>query len=162
MDAAGEGEGLAGGGGEGMKTVADFWEDHCVECGEPVCFKSCPKFRRGAHGRCERVEMPGGGCARFRERADGVAGGSEALECVERAAGADRPLAAEGSEMDSFPLRAGSVRDLQKLKMALCAPLLQIERDACEVALCGFVEKSGRACHGGSKRRRGCAPSQQG
>ncbi|MBQ7234675.1 MAG: HAD-IIIC family phosphatase [Kiritimatiellae bacterium] len=67
MDAAGEGECLAGGGGEGMKTVADFWEDHCVECGEPVCFKSCPKFRRGAHGRCERVEMPGGGCARFRE-----------------------------------------------------------------------------------------------
>ena len=91
-----------------------------------------------------------------------VAGGREALECVERAAGADRPPAAEGSEMDSFPLRAGSVRNLQKLKMALCAPLLQIERDACEVALCGFVEKSGRACHGGSKRRRGRAPSQQG
>ena len=40
-----------------MKVVADFWEDHCVECGEPACFKSCPKFRRGTHGRCERVVL---------------------------------------------------------------------------------------------------------
>ena len=50
-----------------MKVVADFWEDHCTECGEPACFASCPKFRRGAHGRCRRVEFPGGGRVRFRE-----------------------------------------------------------------------------------------------
>lgn len=51
----------------GMKVVADFWEDHCVECGEPACFASCPKFRRGAHGRCERVVFLPGGAVRFGE-----------------------------------------------------------------------------------------------
>ena len=35
----------------------DFWEDHCTECGEPDCFKTCPKFRRGGHGRCERLVL---------------------------------------------------------------------------------------------------------
>ncbi len=40
-------------------AVIDFWEDHCTECGEPDCFWTCSKFRRGAHGRCERVVMDG-------------------------------------------------------------------------------------------------------
>lgn len=49
-----------------MKVVADFWEDHCAECGEPACFASCPKFRRGAHGRCERVVFSPDGAVSFR------------------------------------------------------------------------------------------------
>ncbi len=44
----------------------DFWEDHCTECGEPDCFRTCPKFRRGAHGRCERV-LADGDAISFRE-----------------------------------------------------------------------------------------------
>ena len=44
----------------------DFWEDHCTECGEPDCFRTCPKFRRGAHGRCERV-VAEGNMVSFRE-----------------------------------------------------------------------------------------------
>ena len=47
--------------------VVDPWEDHCVECGEPECFKTCPKFRRGAHGRCERVLMRGEDGIKFLE-----------------------------------------------------------------------------------------------
>ena len=50
-----------------MNIVADFWEDHCVECGEPACFKTCPKFRRGDHGRCRRLESGEGGIVRFLE-----------------------------------------------------------------------------------------------
>lgn len=50
-----------------MNIVADFWEDHCVECGEPECFKSCPRFLRGGHGRCERVEFLGCGHVKIRE-----------------------------------------------------------------------------------------------
>lgn len=52
---------------ERMKVVADFWEEHCVECGEPACFKTCPKFRRGAHGRCERIIFGDSGLVTFRE-----------------------------------------------------------------------------------------------
>ena len=47
-------------------TAIDFWEDHCTECGEPDCFRTCPKFRRGAHGRCERV-VADGDMVSFRE-----------------------------------------------------------------------------------------------
>lgn len=50
-----------------MKVVADFWEEHCVECGEPACFRTCPKFRRGAHGRCERILFGDFGLVKFRE-----------------------------------------------------------------------------------------------
>ena len=50
-----------------MRMVADFWEDHCVECGEPACFASCPKFRRGAHGRCARVAFSPDGAVKFDE-----------------------------------------------------------------------------------------------
>ena len=67
MDAACTGENMAERGYREMKFVADFWEDHCVECGEPACFASCPKFRRGAHGRCNRVEFLDNGRFRFRE-----------------------------------------------------------------------------------------------
>ena len=50
-----------------MKVVADFWEDHCVECGEPACFRTCPKFMRGPHGRCERIVRRDDGSLSFRE-----------------------------------------------------------------------------------------------
>lgn len=36
--------------------VPDFWEEHCTECGEPDCYKSCPKFDRAPTGRCRRFE----------------------------------------------------------------------------------------------------------
>lgn len=50
-----------------LRVVADFWEDHCTECGEPVCFRTCPKFRRGAHGRCSRVSVGRDGAVTFDE-----------------------------------------------------------------------------------------------
>lgn len=34
--------------------VIDPWEEHCIECGEPECYKVCPKFKRSAMGRCAR------------------------------------------------------------------------------------------------------------
>ena len=67
MDAESESRGLAKGGIGALKIVADFWEDHCVECGEPLCFASCPKYRHGAHGRCERVVFGKNGRVRFHE-----------------------------------------------------------------------------------------------
>ena len=39
-----------------MKTVASFWEEHCLECAMPLCYRTCRMFERGWHGRCVRVE----------------------------------------------------------------------------------------------------------
>jgi FkbH-like protein len=36
--------------------VIDPWEEHCIECGEPECYKVCPKFQRSAVGKCARFE----------------------------------------------------------------------------------------------------------
>lgn len=36
------------------KVCVDPWEEHCVECGEPDCYRTCAKFVRSAAGRCAR------------------------------------------------------------------------------------------------------------
>ena len=38
---------------EGMR-IADFWGEHCVECGAPFCYSSCDKFSATRTGRCRR------------------------------------------------------------------------------------------------------------
>ena len=38
------------------RVVADFWEEHCTECGEPACYRTCAKFNRAPNGRCRRFE----------------------------------------------------------------------------------------------------------
>ena len=38
------------------RVVADFWEEHCTECGEPACYRTCAKFSRAPNGRCRRFE----------------------------------------------------------------------------------------------------------
>lgn len=44
--------------------VIDPWEEHCVECGEPACFRTCQKFLPAPTGRCRRfargIEWQGG------------------------------------------------------------------------------------------------------
>lgn len=35
-------------------VAASFWEEHCTECGEPDCYRTCAKFTRGRGGRCRR------------------------------------------------------------------------------------------------------------
>jgi len=32
------------------------WEEHCVECGQPECFKTCRMFERSYDGKCKRFE----------------------------------------------------------------------------------------------------------
>lgn len=39
-----------------MKTVAGFWEEHCLECAMPACYGTCSMYERGWHGRCVRVD----------------------------------------------------------------------------------------------------------
>jgi len=34
---------------------ADYWEEHCVECGAPQCYSSCEKFAKAVDGRCARI-----------------------------------------------------------------------------------------------------------
>ncbi len=36
------------------RVVADFWEEHCTECGEPACYRTCRKFMLAPNGRCRR------------------------------------------------------------------------------------------------------------
>lgn len=43
-----------------MRVVADFWEEHCVECGEPECFASCGKYAAARTGRCNRFSSDTG------------------------------------------------------------------------------------------------------
>jgi len=38
----------------------DAWEVHCIECGEPDCYRSCGKYRPSRTGRCGRMETDGG------------------------------------------------------------------------------------------------------
>ena len=38
------------------QVAASFWEEHCTECGEPACYRTCPKFVKGRGGRCRRFE----------------------------------------------------------------------------------------------------------
>jgi len=32
------------------------WEEHCVECGQPECFKMCRMYERSYDGKCKRFE----------------------------------------------------------------------------------------------------------
>lgn len=32
------------------------WEEHCLECGQPYCFKTCKFYERGFDGKCRRFE----------------------------------------------------------------------------------------------------------
>lgn len=43
-----------------MNTVADFWEEHCIECGEPDCYASCAKYAPARTGRCRRFSYDTG------------------------------------------------------------------------------------------------------
>lgn len=33
-----------------------IWEEHCVECGQPECFKTCRMYERSFDGKCKRFE----------------------------------------------------------------------------------------------------------
>ena len=35
--------------------AASFWAEHCVECGAPVCYKTCNKFKASPSGCCRRL-----------------------------------------------------------------------------------------------------------
>lgn len=32
------------------------WEEHCVECGQPYCFKTCQMYERAYDGKCKRFK----------------------------------------------------------------------------------------------------------
>lgn len=36
------------------EVAAAFWEEHCTECGEPDCYRTCLKYVKGRGGRCRR------------------------------------------------------------------------------------------------------------
>ena len=38
------------------RVAASFWEEHCTECGEPECYRTCAKYVKGRGGRCRRFE----------------------------------------------------------------------------------------------------------
>lgn len=33
-----------------------MWEEHCLECAAPSCFKTCPHYKSRSDGRCKRFE----------------------------------------------------------------------------------------------------------
>ena len=33
-----------------------LWAEHCLECGAPLCYSTCPKFRKRKDGRCQLFE----------------------------------------------------------------------------------------------------------
>ncbi len=40
-----------------MKSVAwSFWEEHCLECAQPVCYTTCPLYVRRADDNCARFK----------------------------------------------------------------------------------------------------------
>ena len=43
-----------------MSIVADFWEEHCIECGEPACYATCAKYIPARTGRCKRFAYDSG------------------------------------------------------------------------------------------------------
>ena len=43
-----------------MRVVADFWEEHCIECGEPACYATCSKYISARTGRCKRFSFDTG------------------------------------------------------------------------------------------------------
>ena len=53
-----------------MNAVADFWEEHCIECGEPDCYVTCAKYVPARTGRCKRLSFDTG--AGLREFSNGL------------------------------------------------------------------------------------------
>lgn len=43
-----------------MNVAVDFWEEHCIECGEPDCYASCPNYVPARTGRCGRLSSDSG------------------------------------------------------------------------------------------------------
>ena len=38
------------------RIVPTIWEEHCLECSPPECYKSCEKYRRREDGSCIRLQ----------------------------------------------------------------------------------------------------------
>ncbi len=38
-----------------VPILAAVWEEHCVECAMPLCYRNCPKFEKALDGRCRRL-----------------------------------------------------------------------------------------------------------
>ena len=38
----------------GCRTGVITWEEHCIECGQPYCFKTCKMYERAFDGKCKR------------------------------------------------------------------------------------------------------------
>ena len=38
------------------KTGIITWEEHCIECGQPYCFKTCKMYERAFDGKCKRFK----------------------------------------------------------------------------------------------------------
>ena len=38
------------------KTGIITWEEHCIECGQPYCFKTCKMYERAFDGKCKRLK----------------------------------------------------------------------------------------------------------
>lgn len=38
------------------RTGVIVWEEHCVECGQPYCFKTCEMYERSFDGKCRRFK----------------------------------------------------------------------------------------------------------
>lgn len=51
------------------------WEAHCVECGQPACFRTCQMFERSFDGKCRRFDF---GIVPFRN------GGKDLFACAFR------------------------------------------------------------------------------
>ena len=48
------------------------WEEHCIECGQPYCFKTCKMYERAFDGKCKRfksgiVPVKGGHLCEFKK-----------------------------------------------------------------------------------------------
>ena len=38
------------------KIKPTMWEEHCLECSAPVCYRECPIYQKRVDGRCQRFE----------------------------------------------------------------------------------------------------------
>ena len=38
-----------------IRNTLLYWEEHCVECGQPHCFQTCSFFQRGIDWKCQRM-----------------------------------------------------------------------------------------------------------
>lgn len=115
------------------KVGAIVWEEHCVECGQPECFRMCKNYERSFDGKCKRFEsgivpftIDGHlvyGCS-FRKWAklEGqFLGGTLTLENENRYAAVDRVVARMAqivNRLMSFvPGRIGAITIYRRLKL---------------------------------------------